>query len=71
MKDSGRGVFAGKIKKPAKADGFYFGTEDVFDMKGSDDIVVVGQVIGKLTTGDTVCITNPGMMKSLNLKAKS
>ena len=37
MKDSGRGVFAGMISKPAKADGFYFGTEDVFDMKGTDE----------------------------------
>lgn len=60
MKGSGRGVFAGMINKPAKADGFYFGTEDVFDMKGTEDMVVVGQVIGKLTTGDTVYITNPG-----------
>ena len=57
---SNRGVFAQMIKKPSKADGFYFGTEDIFNLKGSEDIVVVGQVIGKLTTGDTVCITNPG-----------
>ena len=70
MKDSGRGVFAGMIKKPAKADGFYFGTEDVFDMRGSEDLVVVGQVIGKLTTGDTVCITNPGDDERPELKGE-
>ncbi|MCR4787560.1 MAG: hypothetical protein K5888_03145 [Lachnospiraceae bacterium] len=55
-----RGVFGDLIEKPGKTDGFFFGTEDVFELKGSDDIVAVGLVMGKIKTGDTVYITNPG-----------
>ncbi len=39
---------------------FVFGVEEFFQLKGMDDIVVVGIVRGTIRTGDNVLIANPG-----------
>ena len=53
-------MFFRKEKEKKTADRFIMGAADVFPMEGTDDMVVIGNVSGTVSSGDTVSIINFG-----------
>ena len=59
-----------KEKAIKKANSFILGAADVFPLNGTDDMVVIGNVSGTVSSGDTVSIINFGDDNALTLSGE-